>query len=179
MKRHLLFVMLALLVSTTAMAQVGSICVYWDEAGTIQDASLIENGNAPQTTYTGYVIIFVEDVVAGASYGLSVDSVDAALASQTFPAGLQIGDALAGGVEVGLTTPLYGFLNTPVIISELLIINTNYPNPAHLEISVLPHPAYGAPVYADGAEIIKTLEICQGAVANENETFSNMKSLYR
>jgi hypothetical protein len=179
MKRHLLFVMLALLVATTAMAQTGSICVYWDEAGTIQDASLIESGNAPEPVYTGYVIIFVENSVSGASYGLELVGTEASLLNTEFPEGLQIGDAFAGGVEVGLTSFQYGYLNYPVIIQTLTLLNTNYPNPAHIELLVTEHPAYGSAVYADANEVIQTLEICQGAVANEAGTFSGMKSLFR
>lgn len=179
MKRHLLLVTLALLVGTAAMAQVGNVCVYWDEAGTIQDATGVENGGAPMPVYTGYVIIFIEDVVTGASYGLSVDGTEAFIATQSFPAGLQIGDALAGGVEVGFTDAQYGFLGTPVIVSTLTVVNAVYPQPAHIGISVTSHPAYGTAVYANGAAEIGTLEICQEAVANEDMSFSNVKSLFR
>jgi len=177
MKRHMLFVMLALLVATTAMA--GEICVYWDEAGTIQDASQIESGNEPLPLYTGYVIIFVEDIVQGASYSLELVGTEAAVFGQDFTDGLQIGDAFAGGIEVGLTDKQYGFSAMPVIIQSVTLLNTVYPAPAHVELFVTPHPAYGSAVYADGEEVIHSLGICQGAVSNEEGTFSEMKSLYR
>ncbi len=179
MKRHLLFVMLALLVGTTAMAQVGNVCVYWDVDGTIQDASGIENGNAPQAAYTGYVIVFVEDVVSGASFGLNVIGTEAFIAGFSYPEGLHIGDPLVGGVEIGMTNPEYGFLGTPVIVAELVVVNAVFPAPAHIEVQVTAHPAYGTAVYANGNAEIGVLDICQNAVGNEDLSFSGVKALFR
>lgn len=180
MNKHLIVALLTLLVGTAAMAQVpGTICVYWDAEGTIQDASEVEVGNAPLPFYEGYVIIFVEEVVSGAAYAMDVVGNDAIVVNQSFPPGLQIGDALTGGVEIGLTDPMYGFLGTPVVISEITVANVVYPNPAHVEIVVRAPDGMTNPIYANGAAELAPLETCQAAVANEDLTFSNVKSLFR
>lgn len=180
MKRHLLFALTMMLVGTAAFAQVpGTICVYWDEAGTIQDASEVEVGNVPLPVYTGYVIIFVEEVVSGAAYSMEVIGNEAIVISQAFPPGLQIGDALLGGVEIGLTDPVYGFLGTPVVISTIEVLNAVYPQPAHVELVIGAPNGYTTAVYANGAAELAVLETCQAAVANEDLTFSNVKALFR
>jgi len=179
MKKHLLFALLTLLVGTAAMAQVsGTICVYWDNAGTIQDASAIDNG-APLPVYHGYVIIFIEDVVTGAAYGLEVNGAGALVVNPTYPAGLAIGDPLNGGVEIGMTDPSYGFLGTPVVITEFDVINALYPQPLNAGITVVAPEGMTHPIYANGAAILGPLETCQTAVANEDMTFSNVKALFR
>jgi len=179
MKKHLLFALLTLLVGSAAVAQVpGTICVYWDEMGTIQDANEIDGGS-PLPVYEGYVIIFVEDAVRGAAYALDVRGEGALVVSQTFPPGLAIGDALEGGVEIGLTDPIYGYLNTPVVISEIVVQNLNFPDPLFAEFEVVAPDGTSGPIYADGQAELGPLETCQTAVANEDMTFSNVKALFR
>jgi len=180
MKRHLLFVALALLLAGSVNAQ--TIGVYWDEAGTVTTIP-VGSGQGGAPTFTGYVLVFVEDVVGGASYALQIRDLDDALndelllASAVYPDGLQIGSALTG-VEVGFSFPQYGFLGTPVLVSTLTFVNISG-GQAQAAIDVLPHPAYGDAVYADGGAVLHVLSPLMDAIANENMTFGNVKSLFR
>ena len=178
MKRHLLLITLALLLAVSANAQ--TIGVYWDEAGTVTEIP----GLAP--TFTGYVVIFAEDVVSGAAYGLQIRDLDLGdggapeilFASATYPAGLQIGNEFAGGIEIGLTNVQYGFLGDPVVISTLEFVNISG-GVAHAAVDVLPHTTYGDALYADGGAALHALSPLADAIANEDMSFTNVKNLFR
>lgn len=176
MKRHLLLITLALLLAVSVNAQ--SIGVYWDEAGTVNEIP----GLAP--SFTGYVIIFAEDAVRGASYGLQINPANGVggashvfFASATYPEGLQIGDPFAAGIDVAFTDVVYGFGSTPVIVSTLTFVNISG-GVAHGQIDVIP-PTSGNVEYANGTAELYPLAYETNAVANEDMTFGGVKNLFR
>ncbi len=179
MKRHLLLITLALLLAGSVNAN--TIGVYWDEAGTVSQ------NNGIGFTFTGYVIIFVEDVVTGTAFQLQLDG-DIAPLTITYPDGLQIGDAYAGGVEIGMSNAQYGFLGTPVLVATMQFLNTSTDpsGVAHATVDIVPHSTYMDIIYTDGSGAIAAAPLAGGAgntgfqaIANEDMTFGGVKNLFR
>lgn len=177
MRWHLSIILAALvLLNTPALTQpTGSIGVYWDQNGFEPDPNWVYD-EVP-LVYEGYVVVFVEDIVTGAAFGLVDYRNDTTLLNMEYPVGLQIGDAWSGGVEAGFTNPMFGFLDTPLIVGRLALINDVYPNWARIEVEVLPHPDYGAVVYADGEAHLVHLH--PQPVTNDTLSFGDLKLLFR
>ena len=172
-----------LLTAVTAAAQppaLPSVGVYFDEEGTALTGTF--NGGADEF-YAAYVIVFWESLVGGASYSLNLDP-RLTLVNATYPLdGVQIGSPIDGcGVEVGLTTPAFGYYNTPVIISVLTLWSGDQIIYNGL-ICVEPHCNYEAVIVADRyAELYAACAGCAFItipVGIESTTWGMVKNLYQ
>ena len=117
MKKSYGLIALALLLAVApAFAQNGTVGVYFDAKGTQSSATL--NGGYDET-HNAYIVAFMENMIGGAAYQLTMDP-RITLLSETPAPGILVGNALTG-CEVGLTTPIVGFYGTPALLETLTL----------------------------------------------------------
>jgi hypothetical protein len=164
-------------ISVPVTAQtMGEVGVYWDSVEWYRYPSDGHGTEAP-LIYDGYVVLMVEDVVTGMAFELIDYRSDTSLVSMEYPAGLQIGDAWSGGVEIGFTEPFYGFLGTRMNVCHFTLANHRYPEEARIEVDVVPHLNFGAVVYTNGeAQIVPVYVL---PVGSEASSFGAIKNLFR
>ena len=182
MKKHLLFVILALVVSATPLlAAEGTIGVYFTENGVDYSRYAQFAGNDGPLIY-GHVILFVEDVVRGGSFMMTVDSPEVAVISEAYPPNVAIGSIMTG-LDLGLNDPIFGFLGAPVELVTVTMINNVYPRVPNVNFDIVAAFSNAAPIYADGGAVVYPLVGLPAAlgdtVDNENGSWSNVKALFR
>jgi len=161
-------------VTCCAAAQVG---VFFDREATRDVWSC--HGSEVQV-FTAYVIATgTEQMIGGAAYRLELDP-HLQLVSAIYPAGIQIGDPMRTGVQVGFTECASGCYNTPVLISTLTLWREAWVYDAGLCIT--PYPPAGVVQIADCNGIIR--EVAGGCawlwdpVPADVETWGAVKQLY-
>jgi hypothetical protein len=157
--------LMLMLAATPLLAQVATVGVYFDAAGTQVSGTF--NGGVDEF-HQAYVVVFWEAFVGGASYQL---------------AGVQIGDPLDGcGVEIGLSSAAFGFYSTPVVITELTFW-TGDQIIYDAMLCVEPHCNYSTVVVADrDAQVFEAAGLCAFLtvpVANEADSWGAVKNLYK
>ena len=175
----LLTIALALLVAVPAFAQTPSLGIYFDLAGT----QAYQPGHIGlNEAHTAYVIARAEMLIGGAAYKITIDDPNLMFTGASYPAGIQIGDAL-NGVEVGFTEPVVGYFGVPVRVSTLSLFAPSYwGEPA--TICVVPFPGkYNDVVLADGQGVLFPASgLCgqlTSTVATDADSWSHVKGLYR
>jgi hypothetical protein len=172
--------LMLMLAATPLLAQVATVGVYFDAAGTQVSGTF--NGGVDEF-HQAYVVVFWEAFVGGASYQLNVDP-RVSILSKTYPlAGVQIGDPLDGcGVEIGLSSAAFGFYSTPVVITELTFW-TGDQIIYDAMLCVEPHCNYSTVVVADrDAQVFEAAGLCAFLtvpVANEADSWGAVKNLYK
>lgn len=168
------------LAATPCLAQVATVGVYFDQAGTQVSGTF--NGGVDEF-HKAYVVVFWEAFVGGASYKLNVDP-RVSITQVSYPLeGIQIGGPLDGcGVEIGLTQPAFGFYSTPVVITDLTFW-TGEQIIYDAMICVEPHCNYDSVVVADrDAQIYDAEGLCAFLtvpVASESDSWGAVKNLYK
>ena len=179
MKKHLLFVILALVVSATPLlAQEGTIAAYF----TVNEVEYSRFAQYSAFTYDAIVTIHVEDVVRGGSFKLIKDSADISLINETYPPSIQVG-SVATGLDIGFYDPAFGFLGEPVVIATATYLNNIYPAIPNVEFEVVAAFENADPVYADSEAVLHPLVGKKSGlgdtVANDDATWGGVKALYR
>lgn len=174
----LLTIALALLVVAPAAAQQASIGVYFDAAGT-QTTGVFNGGYDEE--HTAYLIGHYEGVVGGAACKVVLDP-RIILFNTVYPAGIQIGDLLAG-VEIGLLDPGLGFFGQPVRLATMtLFTGANLIANAEIQVAAF-DPKYSEVLLADiGGNLISAVGLTSTLtipVASESDSWSQVKDLYR
>lgn len=176
--KSLLVIAAIVAIASGASARVVGIGVYFDEAGTIDNASF--NGGLGEI-HTAYVCAKnVEMMVAGASFKLTLDPM-IMLLTATYPEGLAVGDIIAG-VDVGLTTPIPAFSGGAALLCTLQLTTfDNLMDQAPLAISE--HPNYTSPLVADPlgnlVEVDGLTSFLTIPVSSESKSWSEVKSLFQ
>lgn len=178
MKKAIVLLGLTLLAATPAMAQVPSIGVYFDAAGTQNTAIL--NGGFDEF-HTAYVIGHAEALVGGAAFALDIFP-RITILNAVYPAGIQIGD-LYTGIEIGLSEPVIGFFNQPVLLGTLTLWTGEYLL-NYARINVVPWwPRYESVMMANAqGALIPAAGRCSWLsvpVPNESNSWGNVKALYQ
>jgi hypothetical protein len=178
MRKTILIAVLALFAAAPVLAQTPSIGIYFNPQGT--QSTGVFNGGFDEL-HTAYVVGFGEFVWGGGAFKVALDP-RIVLVSSSFPAGVQIGDALAG-VEVGFQDPKAGYYGTPVLLATLtLFTGANVFAGGTLEI--LPFaPRYETVIVSDQngllAEAVGLTATMTIPVAAEGDSWGQVKSLYR
>jgi hypothetical protein len=173
---------------TTASAQQCTIACFADGAGT-DSFILLEERFDPicPCEVSFFVVMFVEDTVASASYSISIPELglNAFISDRVLgPSGSGLNFDEVTGTSVLLGECALGFGASPVIIEEyFLIVNDFWAGGA---VTIGPntsqHPT--SPVYATCDDIIKECDagpalIISYAVPSESSSFGSIKNLYR
>lgn len=173
-----LLVLAIVALASVSFAQTPGIGVFFDEAGTISDASL--NGGLGEI-HTAYVCATdCEMMVAGASFKLVLDP-QIMLLTATYPEGLAVGE-IAAGVDLGLTNPIAAFFGDAALLATLQL--TTFDNLMdHAPLTISNHPNYLTPIVADtsaalheAAGLTSYLTI---PVAAEEMSWSGVKTLFQ
>lgn len=175
-KAYGILALAVLLLAQPVLAQYPSVGVYFDEAGT-QNTAFLPGDYFPP--HTAYVIAFAEALVGGAAFKLDVYP-EILVLQTTYPAGLQIGDPLAG-VEIGLTEPQIGYDHLPVRLADLTIYLPDLMDFARL--NTIPHPNYPAVTISDqNGNLFPAVGRCAWItvpVSNDDSTWGAVKKLYQ
>jgi hypothetical protein len=180
MKKHLLFVIIALVAAVTpVLAQEGTIAVYFSPNG-VQSSRYAQYSDF---LYEAYVTIYVEDVVRGASFALDIANAEVSLISETYPAGtVYVGDMLTG-VDLGLVDPLYGYLGNPCVVGSATLLNNVYPAIPNVDFMILPTAGQAFPIYAAADSqtypLLGMPSALGDTIANDDMTWSGVKNLFQ
>ena len=178
MKKGYIGIALALVLAATPVLAQPTVGVYYDTAGTISNMTI---GAAIQpVVFDAYVIVFWENMIGGASYGISFDPAITPIGEVYPEDAINIGSPFDGcGTEVGFGTPQFGFYNTPVLVTTLQFF---VPQGTVLEtpICVVPHCNYPYVVVADRyAELFEAEGFCALVVDNDSESWGAVKNMYK
>ena len=173
---------LLLMLPSLAPAQETSVGIYADTQGT--DAFWMFAGSM-DLSFQGYVVAFHDEgAVGGASWRLGMMPGVIHLFSESYADGVQFGDPVGCGVEMGLTIPVSGLDHQPVLLATLTFVVMEHHSCYSETLSILPHcnndtvliaEASGALLEAEG----KVGVVVLGADPVEPESWGLVKSLYR
>ncbi len=178
MKKSYGLIALALLLAAPAFAQNPTLGLYWDLQGTQMSAT--RNGGYDES-FNGYIIAYMENVIDGAAFKLTVPA-GVQVVAETTPPGIMVGNALTG-VQIALTTPMFGFYGKPVLIETITFWTGENIIPMG-ELVVGPYTGFYDTVLL--VDHLGTLYVADGLtsylnipVATENNTWGGVKDLYK
>lgn len=177
------FALVLAMTATSALAQTCVIGVYADDAGTTHVFQPTQNEE-----FNVYVVIFVEDLVSAASYGIDIPGLytEVFLMDTTFG---PTGDGLNffstnGYYQVGLGECTIGFTGLPVLVATYTLLMP-FETTAERTITVGPNMDANplAPEYSTCQGVIKSCDVgpgllVEGVVANDSESWGAVKALY-
>lgn len=176
-RQRFITIILTMLLATGARAQTppgATIGIYFDPAANFEYYMMTTAH--PLLTYV--CATRAESMIGGAAFRVEMPTW-IQLLSETFPAGLPIGDLMTG-VELGLTTPLPVFGTDAAVLATFVILPPDYP---FATLEILPHPSYATPVLADSAGIVIEAVGAYGWLThpdpNETASWSDVKTLFR
>ena len=182
------FALVLAMTATSALAQECVIGVYADDAGTVHvfQPTQLE-------PFHVYVVIFVEDLVSAASYGIDIPG----LYTEVFPDPESDpwdvygpnGDGINfpstnGYSQVGLGECAIGFTGLPVLVADYALLMP-FETVAPRWITVGPNMDANpvAPEYSTCQGVIKPCDVgpalyVEGVIANDDQSWGAVKALY-
>jgi len=178
-KSYGLIALALLLAAAPAFAQNPTLGLYWDLQGT--QMSLNRVGGFDEPAFNGYVIAYMENVIDGAAFKLTVPA-GVMVTGEAIPPGIMVGTALTG-VQIALTSPQFGFYGNPVLI-ETITFWTGANLVPNGELVVGPYTDFYQTVLL--VDHLGELYVADGLtsylnvpVATENSTWGGVKDLYK
>lgn len=173
-----------LLSAPSAFAQVGSIGVYADAAGTVSE--IVPQPNVP---FDVYVVMFEEALVNAVAYKLEIPGLNTdifLIASSYGPQGGGINIPNSGGENVGLGECAVGFGGNPILVATYTLLMTVNPEPSRtlsLGPNVLADP--DSPIYSDCLGVLHdipagaSLKVGNDIVPVLPRSWGGVKAIYR
>jgi hypothetical protein len=180
MKYLLTLLLLTIMIAAVpAAAQIEHIGVYFTYNG--EDYSRYAHFN--DFIISGYVIAYVEDVVRGASFKMTMSyDYGLTLLDEVYPANVHVGDIMSG-LDIGYVNPMYGYFRNPVFLCNVIFVNDNYPGYPGAVLYIKPAFKHDTPLYADANAVVHpiagAMSYLGSTIANEKKTWGDVKSLYR